>query len=81
MSKTIEKNIARAFADESKASDRAAAFVLKAEQEGYSELARLFKAVADAKSIHARRFRYIMRGKIGWWSSLTVSFLSTLKIQ
>ena len=65
MSEIIEKNIARAFSEESKASDRTAAFVLKAEQEGYSELARLFRAVADAKSIHARRFRYIMRGKIG----------------
>jgi rubrerythrin len=61
----IEKNIVKAFAEESKGADRSAAFVLKAEQEGFPYLARLFKAVSDAKSVHARRFRLILRGKIG----------------
>ena len=35
MSEKIEKNIAKAFAEESKASAQNAAFALKAEQEGY----------------------------------------------
>ena len=65
MSKKITRNIGRAYTGESRAADRTAAFVLKAEQEGYTHLARLFRVVSDAKSIHARRFRYIMRGKIG----------------
>ena len=65
MSDKIEQNLARAFAEESKASARNSAFALKAEREGYSALARLFRAVADAESIHARRFLLLMRAKIG----------------
>jgi rubrerythrin len=65
MSDKIEKNLAFAFAEESKATARNAAFALKAEQEGYTELARLFRAVTDADSVHARRFLLLMRGKIG----------------
>jgi rubrerythrin len=65
MSDKIEKNLAQSFAAESKAAVRTAAFTLKAERDGYPRLARLFRAVADAKSIHSRRFLYLMRGKIG----------------
>jgi rubrerythrin len=65
MSEKIEKNLASAFAEQSKAVARSAAFALKADQEGYPQLARLFRAVADADSIHARRFLLLMRGKIG----------------
>ncbi|MFH1491451.1 MAG: ferritin family protein [Pseudomonadota bacterium] len=61
----IEKNIVQAFGSETEGADRSAAFVLKAEQEGYPHLAGLFKAVSDAKSVHARRFRLLLRGKIG----------------
>lgn len=65
MSEKVKTNLAHAFAEESKAAARNAAFALKAEREGYSELARLFRAVADAESVHARRFLLLMRGKIG----------------
>ena len=65
MSDKVERNLALAFAEESKAAGRNAAFALKAEQEGYLQLARLFRAVADADSVHARRFLLLMRGKIG----------------
>lgn len=65
MPEEIRNNMARAFGEESKAAARNAAFALKAEQEGFSELAKLFRAVADAEAIHARRFLLIMRGKIG----------------
>jgi rubrerythrin len=65
VSEKILKNIAHAFAEESKASVKYGAFGLKAEKEGYPKLARLFRAVADAKSIHSRRFLYLMRGKVG----------------
>ncbi|MFC1824648.1 rubrerythrin family protein [Thermodesulfobacteriota bacterium] len=65
MTEKVEKNLARAFAEESKASARNSAFALKAEREGYPALARLFRAVADAESIHARRFLFLMRAKIG----------------
>lgn len=65
MAGKIEKNMSRAFGEESKAAARNAAFALKAEQEGFPELANLFRAMADADAVHARRFLLIMRGKIG----------------
>ena len=65
MSERVARNLASAFASESKAAVRNAAFALKADQEGQPQLARLFRAVADADSVHARRFLLLMRGKIG----------------
>ncbi|MBI4777264.1 MAG: rubrerythrin family protein [Deltaproteobacteria bacterium] len=65
MSKKTEQNLAHAFAGESKAAVRNNAFAQKAEQEGYSQIARLFRAVSDAESVHARRYLNLMRGKIG----------------
>ena len=65
MSNKIEQNIASAFAEESKAAARCSAFALKAEKEGFLEIARLFRVMADSGSVHARRFLGLMRGKIG----------------
>ena len=65
MSEKTEKNLAYAFAGESKASVRNEAFARKADAEGYSQIARLFRAVSDAESVHARRYLLLMRGKIG----------------
>ncbi len=52
MDKTT-KNLQEAFAGESQANRRYLAFALKAEQEGYPQVARLFRAVAEAETIHA----------------------------
>jgi rubrerythrin len=60
-----QKNLAYAFAAESKASIRNAAFARKADMEGFPQIARLFRAVSDAESVHARRYLLLMRGKIG----------------
>ena len=65
MPEKTERNLAYAFAAESKASARNEAFALKAAMEGYSQIARLFRAVSDAESVHARRYLLLMRGKIG----------------
>jgi len=65
MSSKGEKNLAIAYAAESKAAARNAAFAQKAQAEGYSQIARLFRAVSDAESVHARRYLMLMRGKIG----------------
>ena len=65
MTEQTEKNLAFAFAAESKASARNATFAKKAEMEGYSQIARLFRAVSEAESVHARRYLMLMRGKIG----------------
>lgn len=65
MAKKTEQNLSRAFSAESKAAIRNAAFANKADQEGYGQIGSLFKAVAEAESVHARRFLLLMRGKIG----------------
>jgi rubrerythrin len=52
MSKT-EKNLQEAFAGESQANRKYLAFAKKAEQEGYPQVARLFRAVAEAETVHA----------------------------
>ena len=52
----MEKSIANlneAFAGESQANRRYLAFAQKAEQEGYLQIARLFRAAAEAETVHA----------------------------
>lgn len=48
-----EKNLATAFAGESQANRKYLAFAKQAELEGYSQVAKLFRATAEAETIHA----------------------------
>ncbi len=48
-----EKNLKNAFAGESQANRRYLAFAKKAEEEGYKAVAKLFRAAAEAETIHA----------------------------
>lgn len=48
-----EKNLAAAFAGESQANRKYLAFAKQADLEGYPQVARLFRATADAETIHA----------------------------
>ncbi|MEW6416623.1 MAG: rubrerythrin family protein [Nitrospirota bacterium] len=52
MSKT-EKNLQDAFSGESQANRRYIAFAKKAESEGYKQVAKLFRAAAEAETVHA----------------------------
>ena len=52
MSKT-DKNLMDAFAGESQANRKYLAYAAKAEKEGLPQVAKLFRAVADAETIHA----------------------------
>ncbi|MBP1731773.1 MAG: Rubrerythrin [Deltaproteobacteria bacterium] len=52
MSKT-ENNLKEAFAGESQANRTYLAFAKKAEQEGYKQVAKLFRAAAEAETVHA----------------------------
>jgi rubrerythrin len=52
MTKTDE-NLASAFAGESQANRRYLAFAKKAEKEGFTQVAKLFKAAAEAETVHA----------------------------
>ena len=48
-----EKNLITAFAGESQANRRYLAFGKQAEKEGYSQVAKLFRAAAEAETVHA----------------------------
>ncbi|MHB8873773.1 MAG: rubrerythrin family protein [Myxococcaceae bacterium] len=50
---TTMENLATAFAGESQANRKYLAFAKKAEQEGFPQIARVFRAAADAETIHA----------------------------
>ena len=52
MSKTT-KNLQEAFAGESQANRKYLAFAKKADQEGYPQVGKLFRAAAHAETIHA----------------------------
>jgi len=63
MSKTDE-NLQAAFAGESQANRRYLAFAKKAEEEGYPQIAKLFRAAAAAETIHAHNYLKVM-GVVG----------------
>lgn len=50
---STEDNLKQAFAGESQANRKYLAFAKKAEQEGFVQTAKLFRAVAEAETIHA----------------------------
>lgn len=52
MSKT-EQNLMDAFAGESQANRRYLAFAKKADKDGFSQVAKLFRAAAEAETVHA----------------------------
>jgi rubrerythrin len=80
MGNKTQENLAYAFAAESKASVRNDAFARKADAEGYVGIARLFRAVSEAESVHARRYLMLMRGKIGSTEeNLEAAFQSEIK--
>ncbi len=61
MSKT-EQNLADAFAGESQANRKYLAFAQQAEKDGYKQVAKLFRAAADAETIHAHAHLRTMNG-------------------
>jgi rubrerythrin len=65
MSKS-EEALKEAFAGESQANRRYLAFAVKADQEGYPQVARFFRAAADAETVHAHNH---LRALKGIWST------------
>ena len=57
-----EGNLQEAFAGESQANRRYLFFADKADKEGYPQIARLFRAAADAETVHARNHFNAMDG-------------------
>ena len=56
------KNLATAFAGESQANRKYLAFAKQADTEGYAQVARLFRATAEAETIHAHAHLKAMGG-------------------
>jgi len=59
---STEKNLQEAFAGESQANRRYLFFADKAEKEGYPQVARLFRAAAEAETVHAYNHLEVMSG-------------------
>jgi len=61
MSKSRE-NLKEAFAGESQANRKYLAFAKKADEEGFAQVAKLFRAAADAETVHAHNHLRTMGG-------------------
>jgi rubrerythrin len=61
MSKS-EDNLKEAFAGESQANRKYLAFAAKADQEGFAQAARLFRAAAEAETVHAHAHLRALKG-------------------
>ncbi len=57
-----EENLKEAFAGESQANRKYLAFAKKADEEGYSQVARLFRAAAEAETVHAHNHLRVSKG-------------------
>lgn len=61
MTKTMD-NLAAAFAGESQANRKYLAFAKRADEEGFHQIAKLFRAAAAAETVHAHNHLRIMGG-------------------
>lgn len=61
MSKS-DQNLKDAFAGESQANRKYLAFAKKADQEGYKQVAKLFRAAAEAETVHAHNHLRALAG-------------------
>jgi rubrerythrin len=62
MGANSEENLTEAFAGESQANRKYLAFSKKADQEGYPQVARLFRAAAEAETVHAHNHLRVLKG-------------------
>lgn len=56
------ESLKEAFAGESQANRKYLAFAKKAEEEGYPQIAKLFRAAAEAETVHAHNHLRVMKG-------------------
>jgi rubrerythrin len=61
MSKS-EEHLKEAFAGESQANRKYLAFAAAADKEGYLQVARLFRAAAEAETVHAHNHLRVLKG-------------------
>lgn len=68
------KNLKAGFIAESQAHLRNLAFAMKADQEGYSQVARLFRAIAEAEAVHAFNHLRLLGGVSSTQENLESAF-------
>ena len=56
------ENLQAAFAGESQANRKYLAFAKKAEADGFPQIAKLFRAVAEAETVHAHAHLRVLKG-------------------
>lgn len=59
---STNENLKMAFAGESQANRRYLAFAKKAEEDGFKQIGKLFRAAADAETVHALNHLRAMKG-------------------
>ncbi|HOD49297.1 MAG TPA: rubrerythrin family protein [Candidatus Hydrogenedentes bacterium] len=59
---STSKNLQEAFAGESQANRKYLAFANKAEKDGFPQVAKLFRAAAEAETVHAHAHLRVMGG-------------------
>ena len=59
---STQDNLEAAFSGESQANRRYLAFAIQAERDGYPQVARLFRAAAEAETVHAIAHLRVMGG-------------------
>jgi len=62
MGANSEENLKEAFAGESQANRKYLAFAKKAEDEGFPQVAKLFRAAAEAETVHAHNHLRVLKG-------------------
>ena len=62
MGTKTEENLKEAFAGESQANRKYLAFAKKAGEEGYAQVAKLFRAAAEAETVHAHNHLRVLKG-------------------
>ena len=60
--KLTEQNLLQAFAGESQANRKYLAFAAQAEKEGFHQVAKLFRAAAQAETVHAHAHLRVLGG-------------------
>ena len=59
---STQDNLQEAFAGESQANRKYLAFAKKADDEGFNQVAKLFRAAAAAETVHAHKHLKVMGG-------------------
>lgn len=82
LTEPLEKSVKAAFTGEAKASARNSAFADAADRDEFPQVARLFRAVADAERIHAAGYLKYLEGVVGdTETNLQTAFESEIKVK